>query len=113
MMHGKIWGSTSPILVTPLIEVHKIFVLPGGFCSKHKHEHKWNAFFVLDGHLEIWVNKTAYNLSDCTSLSDGHFTTVAPGEFHWFKAETEVNALEIYYLGPITEDIIRTNVGGI
>jgi mannose-6-phosphate isomerase-like protein (cupin superfamily) len=111
--NGKIWGSTIPLLVTPLIEVHKIDVKPQMQCSLHKHANKWNAFYVIDGSIEIHVQKRDYELTDVTILSAGDFTTVKPGEYHKFV--TRVNpatVLEIYYLEPLSEDIIRQTVGG-
>lgn len=116
MQFGKVWGSTKPLLVTPLIEVHEILVKPGTQCSLHKHEHKWNAFYVISGGLEIHVKKNDYDLVDITSLTASGFTTVKPGEFHKFVCSNKLigltRALEIYYLSPITEDIIRETVGG-
>lgn len=109
---GKVWGDTSVLLQTPLIEVHKIHIQKGGYCSEHYHKHKWNMFYVIEGELEIHVRKNDYDLIDVTRLSEGDSTTVAPTEYHWFHAVTDVEALEIYYPESLSKDIVRKNVGG-
>ena len=126
MIQGKVWGTTEALLVTPLIEVHKITIDAGGYCSMHKHEFKWNMFYLLYGKIDIHVQKNDYDLVDVTRLyQPGDFTSVAPNEYHMFKEHVEdeemvrewgsvnaAGALEIYYLEPISKDIIRETVGG-
>jgi quercetin dioxygenase-like cupin family protein len=114
MIQGKIWGETQTLLVTPMIEVHRIMIDPGGYCSMHKHEFKWNMFYMIYGELDIHVRKNDYDLVDVTNLNVGEFTSVAPNEYHMFKArEGPASALEIYYLESISKDIIRETVGGL
>jgi quercetin dioxygenase-like cupin family protein len=114
MRAGKVWGWTDDLLITPLIEVHEIFINPGCVCSMHKHEFKWNMFYVKSGQLAIEVEKNDYKLVDTTILNPGQWTSVRPNEFHRFRSlDTEVEALEIYYLEPLTTDIVRKNVGGV
>ena len=110
---GKIWGNTETLLVTPLMELHRIQINDDGYCSTHKHQFKWNLFYVISGTLEINVYKLDYDLVDKTVLQAGGYMTVKPGEYHHFKAITEVKALEIYYPEPISKDIERKSVGGI
>jgi mannose-6-phosphate isomerase-like protein (cupin superfamily) len=104
---GKRWGETCPLIQTPLVEVHRITAKAGMSCSTHKHEFKFNAFYVISGTLRIEVEKNDYPLTDTTTLEAGDLTTVRPNEFHRFVAETDVEALEIYYLAPIGDDIVR------
>lgn len=113
MRQGKIWGSTTLLLQTPQIEIHRVSILPYSSCSIHIHEHKWNAFFVIAGELNIEVHKNDYNLVDVTTLLTNDFTTVKPNEYHrFFTREGSVEALEIYYLEGINpNDIIRKTVG--
>jgi mannose-6-phosphate isomerase-like protein (cupin superfamily) len=113
MKAGKVWGETESLLVTPLVEVHHIKVNQGGICSTHLHRFKWNMFYVISGHLDIEVRKSDYDLEDVTELKAGEWTTVPPGEFHRFRALEDTEALEIYYLEPISKDIVRENVGGL
>lgn len=113
LITGKVWGWTSCLLQTPFIEVHRISVNPGTFCSIHKHEHKWNMFFCLSGSLAIKVKKNDYDLIDTTIIHEDEWTTVKPGESHWFETIDGAEALEIYYLEPLSDDIVRESVGGV
>lgn len=113
MKYGKVWGQTECLLQTPFVEFHRIDIKEGSYCSMHKHEHKWNAFYVVEGTLDIEVRKNDYDLVDTTTLQAGDFTTVKPGEFHKFHAYTDVVAFEIYYPEGLTEDIVRESVGGL
>ena len=70
MKAGKIWGDTESLLVTPMIEVHRINVLPHMHCSMHKHNMKWNMFYVIKGELEIHQKKTDYELIDVTKINN-------------------------------------------
>ena len=104
---GKVWGDTSVIIQNPLVELHKINIKAGYRCSEHKHEHKWNGFYVISGVLEIHVSKSNYKLTDITVLRAGDFTTVRPGEFHKFVCVEDCVALE-----SLSEDIVRKDHGG-
>lgn len=113
MKQGKVWGQTEELLRTPLIEVHRIHINPHMQCSMHKHNQKWNMFYVIDGELAIDVEKNDYDLVDTTTLGAGEWTSVRPGEYHRFRSLTvPVVALEIYYLEPLFTDIVRKDVGG-
>lgn len=111
MKYGKIWGETCPIIQNPVVEFHRISVKSGYRCSQHKHAHKWNGFFVEKGILEIYVKKANYELTDVTVLKEGEFTTVPPGEVHFFKCVEDCIAFEIYYPELLSEDIQRIDVG--
>src|SRR3990167_4496933 len=113
MIAGKVWGTTEPVLQTPLIEIHRLEVLPEAHCSMHMHRTKWNAFLVLSGALTIEVEKK-YGLIDKTILRAGDCTTVRPGEYHRFVSGlVPVVAMEIYYPETLSEDIERRDVGGV
>ena len=113
MKSGKVWGNTELLLKTPFVELHRIFVKEDGYCSTHTHKHKWNLFYVISGELDICVHKNDYDLVDTTHLIEGEWTTIKPNEFHSFTALTDVEALELYYPEPLSEDIIRKTVGGL
>lgn len=114
MKAGKIWGTTEQLLVTPLIELHRIHINPEMVCSMHKHQYKWNLFYVIEGKLAIDVEKNNYDLTDTTILEAGEWTSVPPNEYHRFRSlDVPVVALEVYYLEPLATDIVRKNVGGI
>ena len=46
MIAGKVWGTTENVFSNHNFEFHRIEVDKGGFCSKHKHVHKYNGFYV-------------------------------------------------------------------
>ena len=112
MKAGKVWGNTEMVFKNPFIEFHRIYIKEGGYCSTHKHDFKWNLFYVSEGHLKIHVHKNDYDLVDTTELRGTQWTTVKPGEFHSFEAVTDVQAFELYYPEPLSDDIIRQTVGG-
>lgn len=112
MKQGKCWGETMPMLSSPFCEIHKITIKAGAQCSKHRHRHRWNAFIVISGTLEIHAEKADYELTDITNLAAGEMCTIPPGEYHWFVAVTDVVALEVYYPSPCDPaDIERQNCG--
>jgi mannose-6-phosphate isomerase-like protein (cupin superfamily) len=111
-IQGKVWGSTSLLFCKNNVEVHRIYGKDGGFCSKHKHDHKYNMFFVENGSLSIEVWKD-YNLVDKTIIGAGDSCTVAPGEYHKFTVlEEGTVAFEIYWVELSQSDISREIVGG-
>ena len=84
-----------------------------GFCSRHKHVHKFNMFFVLSGSLEIKIWKNDYDLFEKTILNKFESCIVEPGEFHMFSSLSEDTlAIEIYWVEMNKKDIDRSNVGG-
>jgi mannose-6-phosphate isomerase-like protein (cupin superfamily) len=111
MKAGKIWGKTEALFNQNNVELHRIEVERGGYCSKHKHEHKWNMFFVESGELEVIV-WTGGGVHDSTLLIQGDNTAVPPGVFHQFRAITDVVAYEIYWTDLSADDIVRETVGG-
>jgi quercetin dioxygenase-like cupin family protein len=94
------------------VEISRIEINKGGFCSKHFHRSKFNSFFLESGKLKIKVWKNDYDLCDETILEPGDFTTVNPTEFHQFEALEDCVAFEIYWVNLEADDIIRENVGG-
>lgn len=112
MKAGKVWGETFALFDKNNVEIHRIAIKAGGFCSKHKHEHKWNQFFLESGELQIEVWKSEYDLCDITRLRAGETMSVRPGEYHQFIALSDVVAYEIYWVELDSGDISREIVGG-
>ena len=108
---GKIWGMTELIHKNGVLEFHRIDTKKGGICSKHKHQFKWNGFYVVSGKLKITVWKDDYNLVDETILNPGDFTQVKPGEYHSFECLEDAVAFELYWAEFNHDDIVRENVG--
>lgn len=112
MKESKIWGETSHVWNGNNVEVHRIDIIHGGYCSKHKHDFKYNMFYVETGELMIDVWKDN-NIVDNTHIAAGESTTVAPGQYHRFTATVPTVAYEIYWVELQTPDIIREDQGGI
>jgi len=111
MIQGKVWGTTELIESNSSLEFHRIQIVKGGVCSKHKHYSKWNGFYVESGKLIIRVWKKDYTLVDETIVSTGQYTKVIPGEYHQFEAVEDTIAFEIYWTALDSNDIQRETVG--
>jgi mannose-6-phosphate isomerase-like protein (cupin superfamily) len=110
---GKVWGVTETLLKKSNLHIEGLTIEPFKRCSMHKHERKWNGFYVASGRLLIEVKKNAYNLIDVTELLPGDFMAVPPGEFHRFVSESEgATGIELYWPDDLADDIIREDVGG-
>jgi mannose-6-phosphate isomerase-like protein (cupin superfamily) len=113
MKNGKTWGETKLLFSNDNFEVHRIDIKQDMHCSKHKHVHKHNIFYVERGKLRVKVWKNDYDLVDETTLKAGDIMDVAPGEYHQFETMDERTvAFEIYYSEPISGDIVRETCGG-
>ena len=111
MKAGKIWGQTELIHANGVLEFHRIEYKKNVACSKHKHEFKWNGFFVESGKMKVLVWQNDYDLVDETLLNSGDFMSVAPGEYHQFEAIEDCIAFELYYAHFDHDDIQRETVG--
>lgn len=107
MIAGKAWGETEQILANPSVEFHRIRVKRGKKCSEHKHQSKWNGFYVVKGSLSVRVWKNDYDLIDVTTIGPGQFMQVKPGEYHQFEALEDTDAFELYWAGLDGADIQR------
>lgn len=114
IMHkqGKIWGETSEIFNKNNVSIHRIIAKKGYFCSKHKHDSKYNVFFVEKGKLKIQHWKSDYDLVDETIISSGESCSIPPKEYHKFVAIEDTIAFEIYYVTLEEKDISRVDCGG-
>ena len=108
---GKIWGTTELILANSSCEFHRIDYKAGGVCSKHKHEYKFNGFYVVSGKMIIRVWQKDYDLIDETILEPGDFTAVKPGLYHTFEGLEDGVAFELYWAEFNHDDIVRRTVG--
>lgn len=108
---GKVWGKTQLIFRSEGVEIHKIKVKQGGFCSMHQHRSKQNWFHILSGVLRLYV-ENGDGKSDVIDLQAGETATVGFGKFHRFYALEDTEALEAYWSVMDSEDIVRRDVGG-
>jgi len=111
-IQGKIWGHTQPLFNKNNVEIHRIETKKGGHCSKHKHIHKYNMFYVESGKLKVVAWKNDYDLIDETILTKDQHTTISPNEYHKFEALEDSIVYEIYWVSLLTNDIERLDCGG-
>jgi len=112
MIAGKVWGQTELIHANGVLEFHRIDFRTGGVCSKHKHQFKWNGFYVISGRMKVKVwQKDQQDLVDETILGPGDFTRVKPGYMHQFEGIEDGVAFELYWAEFNHDDIQRETVG--
>jgi len=109
---GKNWGYTTEFFRNAMVSAHHLEIKEGGYCSEHRHEHKYNLFYVITGMLEltIWRDDKA---KDETVIEAGQTTAISPGFYHKFKALTKVECIEMYQVLLIEPDIERRTIGGV
>jgi len=114
-IQGKIWGQTSPLFNRHNVEVHYCKIRKGGYCSIHRHKHKFNQFIVLNGKLKvkIWKDYGTETLEDACILSDTNECIVPPNDYHQFIALEDCEILEIYWTDLSASDIERKSHGGL
>lgn len=109
---GKVWGNTSKIFDKNNVSIHRIEILKGGFCSRHKHQYKYNIFYVESGTIKIQIFRSN-TIIDETILNNGDQSSIPPNVEHKFIGLENSIVYEIYYVELIDEDITRFDVGGI
>ena len=112
MIAGKIWGTTELVHSNSTFEFHRIEFKGGYKCSEHKHQYKWNGFYVEEGQMliRVWQHDQD-DLIDETVLSAGEFTQVKPGLVHQFEGLRDGVAFELYWAEFRHNDIQRESVG--
>lgn len=125
-VNQKPWGWTECLHDSRQCELHRIDVKAGGYCSQHEHLHKWNAFQVVRGRLqvEVWTTRAGRGWSPSDPpdtvvlLGPGDCYSVAPGLVHRFTCDVPTSAFETYW--PVNntrqvspDDIMRYSEGGI
>ena len=106
-MEKKIWGKKERLIETASTVVDLLTLESDSFCSWHYHDFKYNMFFVLEGIVEIRMEKES-------KILDAHsFFVVEPKIKHQFIARSDAKMLEIMFTKPVLEqDIIRFVQGG-
>lgn len=102
---SKIWGFTQSLFCKNNVEIHRAEIKKGQRCSKHKHEHKQNAFFIEKGKLKIHI----WNENEISEaiLISGEMSVVKSNMFHMFEALENTIMYEIYWVELSEDDIIR------
>jgi len=110
---GKVWGETSRLFVGNNVEIHRIVGKKGGYCSKHRHGHKYNMFFCESGILKVTEWKEESGTVDETTLKACDSCVIPPRSYHMFEIVEDCIAYEIYWVILDTDDIEREEPGGI
>ena len=103
----KTWGEKWEIFTNDLCEVSLLYLEQNRRCSWHRHQTKYNLFFVVEGQLFI-------KMVDGTQLvKKGQIFTTRPGELHEFQTHDErATIIEVMYVEYKEEDIERIHEGG-
>ncbi len=112
LRQGKNWGYTTEFFRNAIVSAHHLEVNKGGFCSEHRHQHKFNLFYVISGKLEVTIWRSPQT-KDVTIIEAGQATAVSPGDYHMFRGLEKTEAIEVYQVLLIGEDIDRRTKGGI
>lgn len=103
----KTWGTKWNSFQNSLCEVSILDLMPNKRCSWHKHQQKFNMFFVIRGELFI---KTKWGIE---RVEQGQVFTTRPGEWHEFQTHDQpALVMEIMYVQYDPEDIERERLGG-
>ena len=114
MKAGKIWGETELLHANGVLEFHRIQFKEKTQCSKHKHQFKWNGFYVESGELlvRVWSREDEIDVDVVdTILKPGDFMQVKPGLYHQFEGVKAGIAFELYWAEFNHNDIIRQTFG--
>ena len=112
MRQGKDWGYTTEFFRNAMVSAHHLEIEKNGVCSEHKHEHKFNLFYVLIGSLEVTIWREN-DVKDITVIGQGQATAVSPGFWHKFRALEKTECIEVYQVLLIEPDIDRRTQGKI
>lgn len=108
---AKVWGDTQLLFAHNCVECHRIAFRAGWQSSRHRHEHKWNRFVILEGELRVVIFRER-GKQDETIVCSGQVTDVPPGIWHRFEGIQDGVALEFYWTTLEAGDIERADVGG-
>lgn len=98
--HGRVtcerpWGRWTRLYFDGVLEVRKLEVKRGGYCTKHFHRTKMNVFVVVEGALRIFEWPTSYHVRDTELVSSNATLTVPPYVPHRFYGASDAVAYEL------------------
>ena len=103
----KSWGEKNNIFSNDLSEVSVLFLKPFQRCSWHRHDCKYNLFYVLSGRLILKLEDGE------TEVLPGQIFTTVPGEYHEFQTrQLDTICIEVMYVKYDPHDIQRVTIGG-
>ncbi len=103
----KTWGEKTNIFQNDLCEVSVLELQPGQRCSWHRHQSKYNQFYVLEGEIFILTEWGP------AVVEKGQTFTTKPGEWHEFQTTDKCAiVIETMYVKYEESDIERETLGG-
>lgn len=103
----KTWGEKHNIFENSLCETSVLHLEPWKRCSWHRHQAKYNLFYVLSGKLIIKLE------GGSADVLPGQIFTTSPGEWHEFQTNSEgAVIIEVMYVEYDSGDIERETIGG-
>ena len=93
----KPWGLQRPILRNDPLHVDEIEVVPGGYCSVHRHLKKVNLFHVLEGRLTVLCFNDMQAVVATYAMRAGDHCVIPAGVWHQFWSRSGCVAQEVYY----------------
>ena len=103
----KTWGEKWNIFCNDLCEVSVLKLESHQRCSWHRHQTKYNLFWVISGELRI---KTEWGIA---IVEHNQAFTTRPGEWHEFQThDLPTWVIEVMYVHYDPEDIERERLGG-
>jgi mannose-6-phosphate isomerase-like protein (cupin superfamily) len=108
----KSWGEKWNVFENDLNEVSILYLNPMQRCSWHKHQTKYNQFFVIEG--EIWIKMgNDSGPSQYAHVRKNQIFTTRPGEMHEFQTRKEPAVIqEVMFVQYDAGDIQREDIGG-
>lgn len=102
---SKIWGTNTEVFRNDSCSVNVLEVKKGGTCSYHRHQSKYNLFYVLSGSIVITTD-----LGD-TTIREGQTFTVLPRTGHLFRGLEDSRMIEVMFVSYDESDIERLTQG--
>lgn len=110
----KLWGMNRIMHLNGSFQACHISIKKGGYCSNHRHERKWNQFYVVSGLLAIQsYREDKKTVETIYYIGPGQSIMVQPGVNHKFHAMEDTEAIEIYSTSVSDDDIVREDTGGM
>lgn len=115
MIQEKVWGTTDRRFDSFGVTVDELEILPGTFCSEHRHARKANLFICHEGRLQIrcW---TPRGDPMTVTLTKGKSGLVPAGVWHQFRSDVGCRATEVCFIqnddAALDLDIERRTQGG-
>ena len=112
----KAWGTARALYRDEHVELSRIHIVRGGYCSRHRHEHKDNGFLVVEGRLLLICYHADGRTERVLAPGDGLYTIAAGVDHRFLCLAEDTVAYELYCaeagraLDPW--DIVRADGGG-